>query len=318
MKKLGLFVTAAAMGAFAGGAMAAPSAKAVYTFAALNLVTEASVECDGYEETCTSADLEAMASSAHSILQASIKMPKHKELLINVSLECGNFLDTHVKSKGGDKNSASAEATVRVLVLVDDGTGYKPALPSGNTGRDLDGDGTNDVFVGMHDGVVFCHRTQELLATFQGIFTTDVNVPGFIGDEDDEFYSNEAACEAGGDGGQTCTAATMVGTCLFEDQFTGKIVADLECFEPEEIQLITASMTANSFTFMYPNTTQSGVHNIAVIAYLDTGAGLGGDEPSGSAIARALIGLGSMSVQTVRMIKGPIVGSTVMDPIELD
>ena len=110
----------------------------------------------------------------------------------------------------------------------------------------------------------------------------------------------------------------LVGTCLFEDQNTGRIFADLDCFEPEEIQLITASMTANSFNFMYPNTTESGVHLIKVIAYLDTGASLSGDSPSGASTARAMIGLGSMSVQTVRMVRGPIVGSSVMDPIELD
>lgn len=319
MKKLGLLLAAAAMVAFAGSAWAAPSAKAVFTLAEINVVTEASVECDTYDgDVCTAADLDALADSSHSILQASIKMPKHKELLINVSLECGNFLDTHVKSKGGDKNSASAEATVRVLVLVNDGNGYVPAVPSGNSGRDLDGDGTPDQFTGIEDGVVFCHRFQELIATFQGIFTTDENVPGFIGDEDDLFYTDEAECEAGGDGGQTCTAVTLVGTCLFEDQTTGRIFADLDCFEPEEIQLITASMTATSFNFMYPNTTESGVHLIKVIAYLDTGASLTaitGDNPSGASTARAMIGLGSMSVQTVRMVKGAIVEST---PVELD
>jgi hypothetical protein len=200
-------------------------------------------------------------------------MPKHKELLIDVSMECGNFLDTQVKSKGGDKNSATADATVRVLVLVNDGNGWKPALPSENPNRgDL---GLTTVAGGIpNQGVVFCHRSQTLEAKFQGIFTTDQQVPGFLGDEDGLFYSVEAECLLGGDGGdgQTCTAVTMVGTCLFEDQSTGKIVADLSCFDEEEVRLITASLTANSFNFMYPNAERSGVHDIVVVAYLDAGS----------------------------------------------
>jgi hypothetical protein len=227
-------------------------------------------------------------------------------------MECGNFLDTQVRSKGGDKNSATANATVRVLVLVNDGTGWAPAKPSGNTGRDLDGDGVADDFTDINDGVVFCHGYQQLEARFQGIFTTDTELDGWIGDEDGDFYNDLILCELSG---QTCTEVTLVGTCLYKDPSSNKIFALLECFEPEEVRLITASMTASSFNFMYPNTQESGVHDVAVIAYLDAGAGLSGDAPSGESRARAMIGLGSMSVQTVRMIKGPIV---VSDPIDCE
>lgn len=308
MKRITIFAILILM--VAGNAWAAPSAKTTFTYAELNVVTEASGACDPYADTpdpCTSDDLASLASSEHQIMSAMIKMPKHKELLIDVSLECGNFLETQVKSKGGDKNSANAEATVRVLVIVNDGSGWKPALPSGNPNRDLIGDGT---WTGPTEGVVFCHRSQELEAKFQGIFTTNTDQAGWFGDEDELFYSIEADCLIGGDGEQTCTAVTLVGTCLYEDQSTGKIFADLDCFEPEEIRLTTASMTANSFSFMYPNTERSGEHQVAVIAYLDTGRGLGGDDESGSSTARAMVGLGSMSVQTVRMVKGPISVST--------
>ena len=327
-------IAAAALAtALAMPAYAAPSAKATFTYAALNKVEEAfagyvvhddGVRVDPTEEcdpdsyvpadllTCA-IDLEQMVSGGYQVLHSTIKMPKHKELLINVSLECGNFLDTQVKSKGGNRNTSTAEATVRVLVLVDDGNGWKAAVPSGNDERDLDGDG-NFEYAGATDGDVFCHRYQYLEAVFQGIFTLDVI--GWVGVEDGVSYGDGdgslAACEAGGDGGQDCIFNSMVATCLSHDPEFG-IVADLSCFTEEEVRLITASMTATSFNFMYPNADRSGEHEIAVIAYLDAGAGLGGDNPNGQSRARAMIGLGSMSVQTVRMIKGNIVKSVVID-----
>ncbi len=305
---------AVALSAASAWAAGAPSAKVTYTYAAINMVVQPQVACDSYDGTdCAGISLGDLATGGHQILHAAIKVPKHKGLLIDVSMACGNFLDMAVNSKGGDEYRAAA--TVRVLVLVNDGTGWDVALPSGNSGRDLDGDGDPDQFAKIDDGVVFCHRLRELEAKFQGIFATTTSLDGFIGDADGEFYAGDdaIACLAGGDGAQACSAVTLVGTCLFKDPDSNKVFADLECFEPEEVRLITAGMTANAFTFLYPNTARSGVHEIVVIAYLDAGAGLHGDTPSGEPIVRAMIGLGSMSVQTVRMIKGPIVMSQRID-----
>ena len=61
-------------------------------------------------------------------------------------------------------------------------------------------------------------------------------------------------------------------------------------------------MTANAFNFLYHNADESSVHTITVIAWLDTGAALGGTT-LGSAGAKATIGLGSMMVETVRLVK---------------
>ena len=44
------------------------------------------------------------------------------------------------------------------------------------------------------------------------------------------------------------------------------------------------------------------MHTITVIAWLDTGAALGGTT-LGSAGAKATIGLGSMQVETIRLVK---------------
>ncbi len=303
---------AVALSAASAWAAGTPSAKVTYTYAELAIVVEAQVACDSYDgNDCASISLEDLATGSHRVLHATIKMPRHKGLLIDVSMECGNFLDMAVGSKGGDKDRAAA--TVRVLVLVNDGTGWDVALPSGNTGRDLDGDGDSDRFTSIEDGVVFCHRLQGLESRFHGIFASNTDLDGFIGGEDGDFHTVVDACEAGGVEGQACSAVTLVGTCLYKDPDSIKIFADLECFEPGELRLITAGMTANAFTFMYPNTTRSGVHEIAVIAYLDAGAGLDGDTPSGESITRAMIGLGSMSVETVRMIRGANVMSQPID-----
>lgn len=81
-----------------------------------------------------------------TILSNTIKTPNPADLFADVSLECGLYTNTQVKSKGGTKDTSTAEAGVTVRVLVD--------------GKE------------MHPGVVtFCRRSQELTATFQGLLT---------------------------------------------------------------------------------------------------------------------------------------------------
>ncbi len=81
-----------------------------------------------------------------TILEQDIKTPNQKDLFIDVSLECGLYTQTHVKSKGGNKDTATAEAMVKVRVLVDGDEAYP--------GK-----------------VVFNYREQTLSAKFMGIFT---------------------------------------------------------------------------------------------------------------------------------------------------
>jgi len=76
-----------------------------------------------------------------------IKMSEQKELLFSVSLECGLYTQTLVKSSGGTKDTSSAQATVQVRVLVDGNTAT-PAFPG---------------------PVTFCERFQQLSAKLQGI-----------------------------------------------------------------------------------------------------------------------------------------------------
>ena len=91
-----------------------------------------------------------------TVLANNIRTPNQKDLFIDVSLECGLYTKTLVKS-AGSKDTAKAEAGVYVQVLVDG----DPAYPG---------------------EVVFCRRTQELTALFGGIMEacTDLNGDGII------------------------------------------------------------------------------------------------------------------------------------------
>lgn len=91
-----------------------------------------------------------------TVLSTSIKTANKKDLFIDVSLETGLYDQTKVRSNG-NKDTASAEVTIKVQVLVDG----LPAYP-GN--------------------VVFDRRNQTLSATLGGILSncTDSNGDGDI------------------------------------------------------------------------------------------------------------------------------------------
>ncbi len=79
------------------------------------------------------------------ILAQRIKTPNKKELGMTVSLECGLFTKTRVKSKGGKQETATAEASVKVRIMVDGHEAYPGP-------------------------VTFCQRNQSMSALFQGVF----------------------------------------------------------------------------------------------------------------------------------------------------
>lgn len=90
------------------------------------------------------------------LLSATIKTSQQKDLFVGVSLECGLFTETLVRSKSGTSDTSKAEAIVTVRVLVDG----VPAEP----------------------GVVnFCSRSQTLMAQFGGTLNcADLNGDGVI------------------------------------------------------------------------------------------------------------------------------------------
>jgi hypothetical protein len=76
------------------------------------------------------------------------------------------------------------------------------------------------------------------------------------------------------------------------------IVVDPACVTPETIELILDSMDAASFNFVAVNVPQ-GVHTISVQARIDTT----GSAQTGSWSALGTVGKGSMTVESVRLIK---------------
>lgn len=92
-----------------------------------------------------------------TILSNSIKTSSQKDLIATVSLECGLFTKTVVKSKGGTRDTSTASASIQVRVLVDG----RPAAP-----------GT----------VTFARRNQELTAVFQGLIDGALRVDPLTGE----------------------------------------------------------------------------------------------------------------------------------------
>lgn len=126
-----------------GTAYAGPSAKSTVDCSATQLL---GTELGVYEE----------------ILYSVIHTSEQKDLIVDVSLECGLMTRTRVKGKNGDLAQAAAEAGVMVQVILDEGTDQERlALPG---------------------PVTFCKRAQELTAKFGGIIEscTDKNLDGTI------------------------------------------------------------------------------------------------------------------------------------------
>jgi len=74
------------------------------------------------------------------------------------------------------------------------------------------------------------------------------------------------------------------------------------CTTPEELQLILKTLNAAAFNYVAPNL-QSGVHTVEVQARNSAATGATGVNGS-LANANAFIGMGSVAVESVRMIKG--------------
>jgi hypothetical protein len=96
----------------------------------------------------------------------------------------------------------------------------------------------------------------------------------------------------------TATFQGIIDGCLAIDPTTGGIVIDPNCVQPEQLGLILETMNANSFSFIVADL-PAGVHTFQVQARINAGA----SAQQGAARARGLIGNGSVTVESVRMIR---------------
>jgi hypothetical protein len=105
-----------------------------------------------------------------NILRTHIKTPNLKELAIGVSLQCGILTDTTVRSKGGDLDTAAAQARIRVRVKITqpDGTVVFAEPDNGGvvTGGVLP---VPPVDPDDPRGISYCDRFQKLEARFSGL-----------------------------------------------------------------------------------------------------------------------------------------------------
>ena len=98
--------------------------------------------------TCSVTNIGTCANAGTNFLDASIKMPTGKSLLIMGSLETALYTDTSTSSKSGTKSTSSADASIIVTpVLTDQSGNVFPVYPS---------------------TVTFDSRLQTLTATFDG------------------------------------------------------------------------------------------------------------------------------------------------------
>lgn len=239
----------------------------------------------------------AQTNSWDPVLMTHIKIAQQKEMVFDVAVQCGLYTRTLVKSKGGNKDTevATASVALRVAIQALDNAGNPdgPVIYASPNEGELAG-----------WGVTYCSREQTLSATFQGIFQTEEEFTGVKVLEDNNGDGDlghfVAVCDAGDPDfpDDVCSDPfTVVGTCLFQDADTGGIVLDLACLEDEEIELILNTLNANAFNFVSANL-DSGVYEVTVEAEILSS---GGDEFTDSE-AKALIGLGSMVIDEVRFI----------------
>ncbi len=101
----------------------------------------------------------------------------------------------------------------------------------------------------------------------------------------------------------SATLEGAIGNCLTLStnlDGTTSIVVDTNCVAAETIELIQETMDAASFSFVAVNVPQ-GVHTVAVQARIDTL----GSAQLGTWSAFGTVGKGSMTVESVRLIKDP-------------
>ena len=97
-------------------------------------------------------------------LSGTLHKAQRKDLVIDVSLECGIYTETEVKSKGGNKEESNAEGSVMVRVKYTN-------IDSGDTGFMTT---SEDV------GILFCQRSETLSAELQGLIDGCIDEDGHI------------------------------------------------------------------------------------------------------------------------------------------
>lgn len=242
------------------------------TFASTSTFAMPSAKATGQILDIQSVDL---GDGWNTIFTQKIKTPNDKDLFIDASFEVGLTTSTAVMSRKLARAIAEAEAQVMVRVI-------------------LDYDYLNPVAPGE---VVFSKRNQKLIAEFAGLY----DLWG-----DDACYDVTTACVDDDLSIEGCQGTEVVTGITFSDDNT--------CFDAEFLQLILSTMAAHSFNFIAADV-PTGEHTIEVQVMLNYDLGDGVDiyerpdladelNAVGLSGSEAWIGKGSVTIESVRMIKG--------------
>jgi hypothetical protein len=132
--------------------------------------------------------------------------------------------------------------------------------------------------------VTFCKRDQELSAKFQGIV---------------EAYLDPSACVIDEGPPVVYDLSCLWEICL---DFDGQVLTLNEsCLTEEELNLTLDTLSANHFNFVAPDV-GSGFHTVTVNASIDIET----SSQKGQAMAKALVGKGSLTVEEIRLVKNQI------------
>ena len=212
------------------------------------------------------------------VLSTIIQVASQKELVFDIALQCGLYTDTLARSKGGQKDTSTAEAAIDVRVKL----------------QRLNSDGTfGEPFFAYPDHVIYAKRAQTLMAKFQGIFQTCEAYAMVI-----DPYSGEPRMECVEYSTNTCLNVNGVdenGDGMIDNYIT---TVDKDCLDYEEVQLILDTVNANAFNFVSPDLEQ-GEYKVTVEAEISSDTA----STNGGAQAKGLVGMGSMVVDEVRFIK---------------
>ena len=113
-----------------------------------------------------------------TVQRSYIKTPNGKDLVMNVAMQTGLVTFTGVKSKGGNKDTSQAYASIRVRVRIYDVDSSTLEPISGSVRYAYPYSDIQDG--GPEVGVTYNSRTQTLSATFQGLIANCIDAEGQI------------------------------------------------------------------------------------------------------------------------------------------
>lgn len=224
-------------------------------------------------------------------------IPKVTRTLLGLTLALA-LIGTSVNAQNQPSAKVTAKTADLVLIPETTGTGdWQTILANRIRTPNL-----KDLFVGVSLEVGLFTQTQakgKNLQTDTSLSLAEVQVRVLV-----DGVIAEPGAVTFGRRAQTLSATLegAIGDCLsLVTNLDGSvsIVVDPDCVTPETIELILDTLDAASFNFVAPDV-PVGIHTVSVQARIRTSTSV----QEGTATATAFVGKGSMTVESVRLIRG--------------